>query len=215
MPVNPVAENVLGTIGLIIWTVQIIPQIYKSWAERSTEGLSPWLVLLWGISEGMLGAYTVLRSINVPLILQPHLFGALALVSWGQCQYYGGQRSAWRASLMALGAMLLIGGAEAGIVFAVRPAYNAGSAAGERGVQFLGLFSSVLFVLGLLPQYVEVWRRREVVGISILFMTCDMLGGMFSDLSLVFKSEFDVIAGMSYTLVIVCPTIFTSPAVLR
>lgn len=34
-------------------------------------------------------------------------------------------------------------------------------------------------------------------------MTIDLLGGVFSDLSLVFKPKFDVIAGVAYSLVVV------------
>ena len=34
-------------------------------------------------------------------------------------------------------------------------------------------------------------------------MLIDMAGGVFSDLSLVFKSKFDVIAGVAYSLVVV------------
>ncbi|KAJ7694619.1 PQ loop repeat-domain-containing protein, partial [Mycena rosella] len=204
MPVNAVAENVLGTIGAVCWTAQLIPQLWKSWREKSTEGLSPWLVLIWGISGGFLGAYTLLQNLNIPLILQPQLFGFLALVSWGQqCQYYGEKRARGTAAAMAVGVMLLVGGFEAGMVFALRPAYEAHTDAGVRGVQFLGIFSSVLISLALIPQYVEIYRHCEVVGISVLFMVVDLLGGIFSDLSLAFKDKFDVIAGVTYTLVVV------------
>ena len=34
-------------------------------------------------------------------------------------------------------------------------------------------------------------------------MAIDLLGGVFSDLSLVFKPKFDVIAGVAYSLVVV------------
>ncbi|KAJ6463688.1 PQ loop repeat-domain-containing protein [Mycena vitilis] len=203
MRANPVAENVLGTIGTICWTAQMVPQIWKSWREKSTHGLSPWLVLLWGISAGFLGAYTLLLDLNIPLILQPQLFGFLAFLSWGQCLYYDGGRS-WRVvSALVVGMMLLVGGFEAAMVFALRPAYNSGSEAGTRGVQFLGIFSAVLISLALFPQYVEIWRHREVVGISLLFMLVDMLGGVFSDLSLAFKDNFDAVAGVTYSLVVV------------
>jgi len=55
----------------------------------------------------------------------------------------------------------------------------------------------------LRPQYYEIYKHRAVVGISITFMAIDLLGGIFSDLSLVFKSKFDVIAAMAYSLVVV------------
>ena len=54
------------------------------------------------------------------------------------------------------------------------------------------------------PQYYEIYKHHEVKGISIPFMAIDLMGGVFSDLSLVFKSKFDVIAGIAYSLVVVC-----------
>ena len=61
MPANPVAENILGTIGryilllhiyfahgpilvgTVLWTIQLLPQVWKSWRTKSTEGLSEYL----------------------------------------------------------------------------------------------------------------------------------------------------------------------------
>lgn len=53
------------------------------------------------------------------------------------------------------------------------------------------------------PQYVEIWRYGEVKGISLVFMAIDLLGGVFSDLSLVFKPKFDPFAGVAYSCVVV------------
>ncbi|KAJ7911325.1 PQ loop repeat-domain-containing protein [Mycena leptocephala] len=203
MATDPVAENVLGTMGAVCWTVQLIPQVWKSWREKSTDGLSPWLVLLWGIAAGFLGAYAILLDLNVPLILQPQLFGFFSLLSWGQCQYYTQKRSVRTAAALTAGAMLVVGGFETTMVFALRGAYGARTDAGLRGVQFIGISSSVIISLALFPQYVEIWRLREVVGISVLFMVVDLLGGVFSDLSLAFKDKFDIVAAITYSLVVV------------
>lgn len=40
--------------------------------------------LMWGIAAGFLGAYTLVLDLNIPLIVQPQLFGLFSLVSWGQ-----------------------------------------------------------------------------------------------------------------------------------
>jgi hypothetical protein len=42
---NPVLQNVFGTIGAVLWSIQIIPQIWKSYRDKSTEGLSGTLML--------------------------------------------------------------------------------------------------------------------------------------------------------------------------
>lgn len=38
-------------------------------------------------------------------------------------------------------------------------------------------------------------------------MLVDMLGGIFSDLSLAFKEDFDIIAGVTYSIVVVRPLV--------
>jgi len=89
-----------GDQGTVLWAGQLAPQVWKSWREHSTSGLSPWLVyvnrygliivslmhlrLIWGFSSLFLGVYAILQDLNIPLMVQPQLFGFLALVCWGQ-----------------------------------------------------------------------------------------------------------------------------------
>ncbi|KZT09864.1 uncharacterized protein LAESUDRAFT_722014 [Laetiporus sulphureus 93-53] len=200
MPYNPAAENALGTLGTICWTLQLVPQIWKSWRAKSTEGLSEILVFLWGVSGVPMGVYAIVQNLNIPLILQPQLFGILCFAAWAQCQYYGHKRSLSACIIMYITCLVALAGFQVGMVYAVRPSYERGN---DGGVEFFGILSSVLIAIALLPQYWEIYRRREVVGISVPFMTIDMLGGVFNDLSLAFKSEFNVIAGVTYSLVVV------------
>lgn len=199
MRANSVAENVLGTLGAVCWTAQLLPQVWKSWREKSTKGLSPWLVLLWAVSAIFLGAYVIVQNLNIPLILQPQLFGFLCLISWSQCLHYGRNLSTRKVAPVFIAAIGIAGGLQAGLVFAVMPSYDKGE---SRPVAALGILSSVLLSLALFPQYYEIYKHKEVVGISIPFIFIDMMGGVFSDLSLIFKEKFDVIAGVAYSLVI-------------
>ncbi|KAI0687151.1 PQ loop repeat-domain-containing protein [Cerioporus squamosus] len=199
MPSNHAAENALGTMGTICWTVQLLPQLWHTWRTKSVEGLSEWLMLTWGIAGTFLGTYSVVQNLNIPLILQPQLFGVLCLISWVQCQYYGRRRSRTAAIAIFLTSVALFAGFEVGMIYAITPAYNAGNMA---PVQFFGIFSTILIAGALLPQYYEIYKHKEVIGISILFMTVDLLGGVFNDLSLAFKDDFDVVAGVTYSLVV-------------
>ncbi|PBK72543.1 PQ-loop-domain-containing protein [Armillaria solidipes] len=200
MLVNSAAENALGTLGAVCWTIQLLPQIWKTWREKSTEGLSPWLVLIWGLTSIFLGVYAIVQRLSIALIVQPQLFGTLSLISWGQCQYYDNHWSIKRSVLAVVSIVCLIGGLQAGMVFAVRPSYEHGN---HRGVDFFGVFASVMLSAGLLPQFYEIYKHKEVIGISKLFMLVDLLGGVFSLLSLVFRDTFDVLAGVAYSLVVV------------
>ncbi|KAI0083936.1 PQ loop repeat-domain-containing protein [Irpex rosettiformis] len=200
LPTNSAAENALATIGTICWTLQVVPQIWKSWREKSTDGLSPWLVFFWGISGAPLGVYAIVQDLNIPLIIQPHAFATLSIFSWAQCQYYGQHRPFRTCAAMFVTTLALCGGFEAGMIFAVRPSFRAGN---EAGVEFFGILSSVMISCALIPQFIEIWRRREVVGLSVLFMLVDWSGGIFSLLSLVFKEKFDIIASVTYSAVVV------------
>lgn len=108
--------------------------------------------------------------------------------------------------LLVAGTMISVGGFEVFLVFISRPAYERGVTA---PVELYGVLSTVLIAAGLLPQYWEIYKRKEVVGISYLFIFVDVLGGLLNDLSLLFAKEFDGLAAASYTIVIVgvsiCP----------
>ncbi|TFK74938.1 hypothetical protein BDN72DRAFT_600536 [Pluteus cervinus] len=200
MPVNTAAENIFGTLGAICWTVQLIPQIWKSKRDHSTKGLSPWLVLIWGLSTAPMGVYCIVKGLSVPLIAQPHLFGFFSLVSWGQCQYYSQGRTLFASACMTLFVISIVAGFEVGMVYALRPSFTQGN---KKGVLSFGIMSSVLIAAGLLPQYYEIYKCNEVLGISMAFMTIDILGGVFSVISLTFKSDFETLACIAYSLVIV------------
>ncbi|EKM75016.1 hypothetical protein AGABI1DRAFT_132637 [Agaricus bisporus var. burnettii JB137-S8] len=195
MKPNPIAENVLGTMG------QIIPQIWKTYKDKKSDGLSPWLMLIWGISSAFSGAYAILILLNLPLQLRPQLDGFFGLISWGQCLYYNPHRQNKRymSFLLVAGTMISIGGFEVFLVFISKPAYERGVTA---PVKLYGVLSTLFIAAGLLPQYWEIYKRKEVVGISYLFIFVDILGGLLNDLSLLFAKEFDGLAAASYTIVI-------------
>ena len=65
--------------GTVCWMIQLVPQIWKSWREKSTEGLSPFIgyvVIFLSFS-----AYLALTS---DLDLQAPM-GDFRSVSWGLC----------------------------------------------------------------------------------------------------------------------------------
>lgn len=53
------------------------------------------------------------------------------------------------------------------------------------------------------PQFIEIYKRRQVTGISVTFLAIDICGAVFSLLSLIFKEKFDGIAALTYLGVVV------------
>ncbi|KAH9976067.1 hypothetical protein BJV74DRAFT_172223 [Russula compacta] len=78
-----------------------------------------------------------------------------------------------------------------------------GIVAGKGGVRFFGILSTTLISISLMPQFCEIYKHRAVIGISLAFMAIDLLGGLSSILSLVFKHQVDVLAAVAYGIVTV------------
>jgi uncharacterized protein with PQ loop repeat len=85
----PPAANVLGTIGTICWSIQLIPQIWRNYRTKSTKGLPGTMMFIWAAAGIPFGAYAVAQKFNVALVVQPQAFGVLCAVSWAQCLVYG------------------------------------------------------------------------------------------------------------------------------
>lgn len=45
------ASNVLGTIGTILWCIQLIPQIWYNWRRKKTDGFPAAMMFLWASCE--------------------------------------------------------------------------------------------------------------------------------------------------------------------
>ncbi|ODO03345.1 integral membrane protein [Cryptococcus wingfieldii CBS 7118] len=200
MKENKAAENALGTIGAVFWMVQIAPQIVKSHREKTTKGLSASLMFIWGLASLFLGSYNVVQELSIPLQVQPQAFGVLAAISWCQCLHY--ERGYSKKSVWAIFIVFccIFAGFEAGSVFALRAGLRNGT---EWPITMYGYITAVLLAVALLPQYWEIYRFREVIGISLMFMAVDILGGIFSFASLFFRTDLDVAAFVSYVLVVI------------
>ncbi|KAJ5958532.1 uncharacterized protein N7479_005682 [Penicillium vulpinum] len=213
MPENNVtlASNVLGTIGTVLWCIQLLPQIWYNWRRKNTDGFPAAMMFLWASCSVPMGAYLILQQVNVPLQVQPQIFGFFSLVSWGQVLYYNHDYSKTKAALVSLGTVILFGGLEALLILTLRIPYN-------NGVKWpdivVGVIATILLVAGLLPPYFELWKRDgRVIGFTLdgqllmlvdwVFLSIDTLGGVFSLFALAAQGSFDIIGGVMYVLVVV------------
>lgn len=193
------AANILGTIGTVFWCIQLVPQIWYNWKQKSTDGLPGLMMFLWAISAVPFGVYAIVQNFNIPIQIQPQIFCALALVSWVQILIYNHKYTTWRGSLVGLVVGLTFGGVEALLILTLKPLYDRQVA---WPIMVVGVVAAILLAAGLLPPYFELWKRAgRVVGINFLFLTIDWLGAFFSLMGVVAQATFDPLGGC---LFIVC-----------
>lgn len=68
----PVAATVLGTIGTILWCVQLIPQIWTNWRSKATDGMPASMMFLWALCGVPFGVYAIVQNFNIPYVNWPH-----------------------------------------------------------------------------------------------------------------------------------------------
>jgi len=119
----PVAASVLGTIGTVLWCIQLLPQIWYNWRRKKTEGLPGLMMFLWAASAVPFGVYTVVQNFNIPLQIQPQIFCALSLVSWTQTLIYNDHWKTWKATLLGAGVGVVLGGLELMLILTLRVGY--------------------------------------------------------------------------------------------
>lgn len=181
---NSVADNVLGTIGTVLWCIQLIPQIIRNYRAKDCTGFPPLMMFLWAVSGVPFAIYFFGIKGSIPLRIQPQLFTFFSTISWAQCLYYPPVRMNRMKALVFVAAFVLIAvGLEVGFILWLRPLYL-------RGIKWpmlvIGIIASILLALGLIPPYFELWKRKgRVVGINFIFLIMDSSGALFSLLSVV------------------------------
>jgi hypothetical protein len=89
----------------------------------------------------------------------------------------------------------LMGGIEAGLIFALRAARRKHL---EWPLTLMAVLSAVLLSAGVLRHYYDIWVHRTVRGISFIFVGIDAAGDLFSLISVLFQPKFDALGMIIY-----------------
>ena len=66
----------------------------------------------------------------------------------------------------------------------------------------IGVIASIILAAGLIPPYIEIWKRNgRVVGINWMFLSMDWLGAFLSLMAIVAQTTFDPLGGVLFIIV--------------
>ncbi|KAJ5901776.1 hypothetical protein N7495_002304 [Penicillium taxi] len=186
----PIAENVLGTLGAVSY--QFKPtKILSTNDFKLLDGLQGSMMLLWASAGVPLGVYNIVENFNVALRIQPQILTVLSLITWAQCLHYGKRYSVSKCIAVIVPMILLFGGVEAGLIFALRAAKRRHL---EWPVILMAVLSACLLAGGVLTHYWDIYIHRTVRGISFFFVGIDAAGDLFSLISLLFGPSIDTLS---------------------
>lgn len=155
------------------------------------------MYLSWALAGIPLGVYNLVQNLNIALQIQPHILIILSLVTWSQCQYYGAKWTYIRILASVVGLTVLIGGIEVGLFFGLRLAWDRGH---QWPMTLMAVLAAVLLCVGVLRYYYEIYRSRDVKGISFTFVLIDYGGDLASIVALVFAPRLDILGIVVYSV---------------
>lgn len=204
--------NILGTIGTVLWCIQLSPQIYYLWKHKDATGFPPIFMFLWAASGVPFSIYFIGSDSYIPMQIQPTMFTALCFIAWLQSMHYPPYSYPQRKWITYGIIFIVIALAcELGFGIPLKKVYKNGT---HWPMLIFGILASILLVMGLVPPYVELAKRQgHVVGINFFFLAMDSAGAYFSMASNC-VGKIDIMAMILYLLVIVMELgIFTSQLV--
>ncbi|KAJ2899646.1 hypothetical protein IWW38_000890 [Coemansia aciculifera] len=144
------------------------------------------------------GAYAVADGLYFGLIIQPQIFALFTLINILQVYWYGYK---WRPATV-FGACVLLCISYAGLHVGIWKADERAIRQHQDGLAtFLGVLPAVFIAAGFFPEF-YVCAKEQSVEMSNMFLMLDILGGVFSTISLAFDHTFDYVASITYLVVV-------------
>lgn len=151
--------------------------------------------LSWAIAGVPLGVYNIVDNFNIALQVQPNILILLSLFTWSQCKHYGEHWGLKKVAASSAVMAMALGGAETGLVFALRLARSRGHTWPST---LMAIIAALLLAGGVLRHYVDMFRTRTDAGLSLKFAILDASGDVASLLSVAFQPHLSVLGLVIY-----------------
>lgn len=182
---NSIVSFVFGVVSIIFYSVVYYPQFYVIYKTKKTDGISIWMLLVWGQADFLSLVGVVVLNLELSLIIIGWYHAFIGLLMTLYTLYY--EKNNKMLKYIAVG---LYYGINISVALYLTIAFLYNYEAGT----VLGWASSIFYVIGRLPQLYLNYRRKTTEGLSILMYIFTILGNTFYLLSVLsFSLEPDYI----------------------
>ncbi len=193
---NSIASFVFGILSIIFYSVVYYPQFYLIYKTKKTDGISIWMLLVWGQADFMSLVGTVVLNLELSLIIIGWYHAVVGLLMTLYTLYYDkGNKLVKYISVI----VYYIINVSVCVYLTSTMLYNF-----EAGTT-IGWISSVLYIVGRFPQLHLNYRRKTTEGLSILMYVFTILGNtcyLLATLTFSIESEY-IITNLPWIVMIV------------
>ena len=171
---NSVASFVLGIFSILFYSVVYYPQFYVIYKTKKADGISIWMLLIWGQADFLSLVGTVILNLELTLILIGWYHALVGFLMTIYTLYYETENKLIKYVAVGLYYTSNISIC-AYLTGSMLYNYDAGTV--------VGWISSVLYIIGRLPQLYMNYTRKSTEGLSVLMYVFTILGNVFYLLS--------------------------------
>jgi uncharacterized protein with PQ loop repeat len=171
---NSIASFVTGIFSIIFYSVVYYPQFYVIYKTKKAEGISIWMLLIWGQADFLSLVGTVILNLEVTLIVIGWYHALIGFLMTLYTLYY--EKENKMVKYVSVGLYYASNVTIAGyLTGSMLYNYEAGTT--------MGWISSALYVIGRFPQLYLNFTRKTTEGLSVLMYVFTILGNIFYLLS--------------------------------
>lgn len=164
---NSIASFAFGILSIIFYSVVYYPQFYLIYKTKKTDGISIWMLLVWGQADFMSLVGTVILNLELSLIIIGWYHAVVGLLMTVYALLYEKDNKLVKYTSVAVYYIINV---SVCVYLTATMIYNF-----EAGTT-IGWVSSVLYIIGRFPQLYLNYRRKSTEGLSILMYIFTILG---------------------------------------
>lgn len=165
------SSHIFSLLSLIFYSIVYIPQFVLIYKNKSSKGISIWMLVLWTQADALslFGTILLYLPVNFMIMSWYHFLVGVILINF--VLFYGDKMS----KLEMYGSRLfIIINILTGIILScfIKSSYN------EIG-GFISWITMSLYIFGRFPQIYENWITKTTEGLSLLMYLFTILGNLF------------------------------------
>lgn len=164
---NSIVSFGFGILSIIFYSVVYYPQFYVIYKTKKTDGISVWMLLVWGQADFLSLIGTVILNLELSLIIIGWYHALIGFLMTLYTLYYEKEHKIAKYLAVSIYYSINI---TISIFLTVTMLYN------YEGGTVVGWVSSFFYIAGRLPQLYLNYRRKTTEGLSILMYVFTILG---------------------------------------
>lgn len=159
-------------ISVVFYSIVYIPQFYSIYKNKSSEGVSIWMILTFCLADGLSLIGTILLSLSFSLVVMGWYHCIVGIIMLLAVLFYKQSKTTYEY-------IFVFGFIVTALISYISVQIFLSATVYEVPGSIIGWFATIMYIIGRLPQIYHNYKRKSTEGLSILMFIFSILGNVF------------------------------------